>query len=475
MKFFTSLPILTKIVLLFLGIFSFYIIFNNLGGPTLENWDEAWYGQMAREMISSKELVIPRWNYDYLFDKPPMYIWITVFLSYFLGLSEFSIRLTSAISGFVIILIILFYAYRKWGLIVSLIAFSTIFFNNIFIWRTRSGNIDVFLTLLIFLSYFLILSKRKSRFVLLGILFACIYLTKASIVLFPLSIFVLHEGIFIRKEIKNNVKEYLKLIAIFIGTSGFWLLFGYIKMGSEFVNYFLFKSDQEVSSINVLKFKTDYLNYAYYSLQRRYYYVFILGLIMLVVKIRNSTNFLIVLFAIALLALLSFTQKNNNWYLIPSMPFWSLVVAYAAYRVINFFKNSLFITIPTTLIIIFISYRTFTINIMPILNTYSSFDQAQSAKKINSLSKKDDIIIRLDHLYPATIYYSERKVLASPIESNTGKQFISRKDLIKDIKDKKITWLVGTHKDIDLFVENNAEIFISREDINFTESIIKIL
>ena len=310
MKFFTSLSVLTKIVLLFLGIFAFYTIFNNLGGPTLENWDEAWYGQMAKEMSVSKEFIIPRWNYDYLLDKPPMYLWTTVFFSFFFGLSEFTIRLTSAVSGFVIILIVLLYTYKKWGFAPSLIAFSTIMFNNIFIWRVRSGNIDVFLTLLIFLSYFLILSKRKSRFILLGILFACIYLTKASIVLFPLSIFILHEGFFRRKEIKNNVKEYLKLIAIFIGASGFWLLLGYIKMGSEFVNYFLFKSDQEVSSINIFKLKTDYLDYVYYSLQRRYYYVFIVGLIILVTKIRNSSNFLIILFATSLLVLLSFTEKK---------------------------------------------------------------------------------------------------------------------------------------------------------------------
>lgn len=467
--------ILTKISLLLLILFSFYILFYNLGKPTLDNWDEAWYAQMAKEMLQMKEFVILQWNYVPHFDKPPLYVWILSLSSSILGLSEFSIRLPSAISALLIISTVLLYSYKQWGFVPSLVAFSTLAFNHLFIWRARSGNIDVFVTLLIFISFFLILSKKRWRYIALGILFACIYLTKLTLVFFPLLIFVFHELLYQRREIAKNKYEYMKLFGEFFLITGIWFMLGHAKEGKEFVEYYLFKSDQGLFALSSFRFQSKYILHAYYALQRRFFYVFLLGIFFLAKSIKRPQNFLLLLFSGTLLVLLSFSTKDNNWYLLPSMPFWSLAAAYGVYRLFRIFHNSIFISLPLTIVILLLSYRTYTVNITAIMNTSSTKQQVESAKVVKGLSKKEDIVVRLDHLYPATLFYADRKVLASPIESDTKQNWISRKDLTEAVRKKKIKWLVGTTGEVAFFINENKSLPLETIKVNQTELIIKVL
>lgn len=468
-RFFTKLFFVTLIT------FAAYIIFKDLGKPTLENWDEAWYAEVVKQIFKTKDFIILRWNSEIFLEKPPMYIWLSVISSYLFGLSEFSVRLVSALSGFTIIIAVLFFSFKRWGFLPSFIAFVSIVLNNVFIWRLRSGNIDTLATLLVFVTFLLMISNRKNKYVLLGLLFALIYLTKLSLVFFPLIIFILYEIIYERKKIKKNILEYIKLLTIFISLSGLWLFLGFTRIGPEFIKYFIFNSDQGVVHISFLNFKSDYWDYAYSSLQRRYYIVFLLGIFFLIKGIRNSRNFLILFFSLSLLVFLSFTKRNNNWYLVPSMPFWSLAIGYGTYKLLKMFNHSKFIQLPFLFLVLYISYRTFSINILPIMNTYSTTDQAQSSRVIKDLSLEEDTIIRLDHLYPASIYYSDRNFFASPKEANTNKYFISRIDVVKGIRDKRFTWLVGTKEEVEKFIKQTTDLKFRKIDVNKSESIIQII
>lgn len=466
----------TKIILIFCFFFAVYLAFFQLGKAPLDNWDEAWYAEATKQILHTKEFIVLNWNHEVWLDKPPMYMWLSAVVSSVAGLSEFSIRFTSAISGVIIIMIVLMYAYRQFGIIPALLAFSTLALNNIFIWRTRSGNIDIFVTFLILLVYFLQISKHKYKYPLLGLLFALIYLTKASLVFFPLGIFLLHEIFFERRTILKKYKEYLKLLFILFLIPGLWLLLGYSRIGVDFIHYYLFRSDQGVAIIDFTKYNPDYISYAYYSLQRRFFYLFILGAFLALRYIKNSKYFLLLLFAVALLFQLSFTERSNNWYLIPSMPFWSLLVAYGTYCIIKVFKNNLIIIIVIITLSSYVSYRTFTINILPILDNSSTIKQAQSSKELNKLTKSNDTIVRLDHLYPTTIYYTDRRVLSSPKENtNTSNHWINRSDLIKAMQMKKITWAVGTNKDVETFQKEAGGLRFRLRKVNDEETIVEVL
>lgn len=467
-----------KMLLLFCFLFVVYLAFFNLGKAPLENWDEAWYAEVTKQILRTKEFIVLSWNHAVWLDKPPMYMWISALVSSFIGLSEFSMRFISALSGVIIVMLVVWYSQKKFGLVPALLAFLSLALNNVFVWRMRSGNIDVFVTLLILLTYFVLISKHKYKYKypLLGLLFAFIYLTKASLVMFPLSIFLLHELIFERNKILKQYREYFKLFFIFFLLPGIWLLLGYMKVGATFSDYYLFNSDQGVATTSFMKFNTAYIMHAYYSLQRRFFYVFIFGTLFAIRYIKDSKIFLLLLYSIALLLQLSFTEKDNNWYLIPSIPFWSMLIAYGVYHIIKIFKKNKILVGIILVLSIYISYRTLMINILPILDSSSTVKQTESSKALNKLTKSDDIIVRLDHLYPTTIYYTDRKVLASP-EGNveTKNKWISRSDLIKVMQQKKIRWFVGTNKEVETFKRQVNDLKIRLIRINDEEVIGEIL
>ena len=409
-------------------------------------------------MVRQKEFVILTWNKMTLIDKPPFFMWAGAAVSSLIGLSEFSIRLPSAVSALVLIIWVTYFCYKNHGFIPSLLAFSSLAFNNIFIWRARTGNIDALVSLEIFLSYFLLLSKSRYKYFLLGILFAIVYLTKASLVFFPLGIFFLYELFFERKNLKKNIKNYLLLILIFISLSGIWLVLGSLKEGWRFAQYYLFRSDQGAANFDLSAFNPNYLRYAYYSLQRRFFWVLLLGLVFLIPRMREAKYFLLFLFSTLLTVLISFGKKDNNWYLLPSMPFWSMSISYGTYRFIELFKKRREIKALVTLVVVvlsfYVSYKTYTVNIRSVISSQTTANQAKVSSYLNRVSKEEDKVARLDHLYPTTIYYSGRFVYCSDQSAGTGGFFLSRNDLLEKIRMGEIGWVIGKKTEVDRFSQN---------------------
>ncbi len=425
-----------------------YICFYQLGKSPLENWDEAWYADMVRNMIRSHEFVLTYWNKAILLDKPPFQMWLSLPFVWLFGLNEFSIRIVSAIAGFLTILLVVKYSYRKWGVVSALFAFITLALNNTFIWRVRSGNIDALVTFLILLTYLFITSKYRFKYIALGVLFAFIYLTKASLVFFPILIFILNEIFFEQKHFKKNIKQYGITLLIAILVPGLWLLLGYLKTDESFLDYYLFQSDQGVSQMALKYLRIDYVMYLYYALQRRFTYLFLIGLFFIITTIRKKESFLLLCYSSFLLGLLTLTERNNNWYLLPSMPFWSLVIAYGIKKTMNFLqeKKIMFEVVMGALIIVslYISFRTFSVNIQPIINTTGPIDQKKLGIKISSITRYSDIVIRVDEAYPTIIYYSDRKVLSYKPEYNSvHATFIGTPKLVKCLDNRTCTILSG--------------------------------
>lgn len=468
-------PLLLKVLFGILGIFTLYIIFYNLGKAPLDNWDEAWYGSITKNMILSSDFIIPHWNNTVLLDKAPLYMWLSAFFSIFFGPSEFSLRLTSAISAVTIIFLVTRHVYKKYGLLPSLVAYASIALNNLFIFRARSGNLDSFSTLLILVSYFVMLSKHKYRLPILALIFASLYLERTSFVLFPLGVFAIHELLFRSADIIKKPQNYLLFLLMFAALIGWWLLLGYQRVGKSFIDYYFFKSDQNTAHLTLNYFKLNYFSYTYYSLQRRLFYLFALGVILLISKLQKPEYFLQFLFALSLICFLSFSIRSYNWYLMPSTPFWSLIIGYAVYELIKIFKSFKMMSFLILLTVFYISYKTFTQNIAPVLTTISAQGEAESGKYLKTHTMKNDTIVRLDQLYPTMIYYSQRRVLVSPNYAATSDYFVSRYDLGIMIQNKKLHWTAGQKDPTDKFLEANPQLKYQRIEINPDEYILKIL
>lgn len=456
--------------------FSVFLLIHNLGRFPLENWDEAFYGQTTKEMLQTRDLVVLHWNSTVWLEKPPMFMWVTSFLSLIFGMSEFILRLPSAVNALALIILATVWVYKKYSILPSIFTFFTLALNNIFIYRARSANIDLLVSFFIFLTFLINLSKNKFKYPLLGFLFAFVYLTKASLVLFPFVVFVLGEIVYEHKNFRKNLKEYFKLLAVFLGLSGAWLMLAYFQQGTAYVHYFLFQSDQGVATL--ANFNQNYILHVYYSLQRRFFWLFVVGLSFALLKIKSKEYFLLLAYSLLLLIQLSFSSKDNNWYLIPSIPFWSIIIGFAVYSILNLLKTKkiLYFGFITLLIVVsgYIWFKTFSVNILPILNSSSVIDQVQSAKEISSLSNPNDVIVRLDPLIPTTLYYDFRKTLAYDPNTNTHGYWISKTDLIKQIKNKKIKWLVGTNQDAQNFLQFANPNLFDKIQANKSEVILKV-
>lgn len=450
-----------------------YVLFYKLGSFPLENWDEAWYGEVTKEMIRTKDLFVLHWDFALWLEKPPLYMWLSAFFSLFLGFNELAIRMTSALSALAVVVIVTVYAYRKYSLVPSFFTFFTLLLNNIFIWRARSGNIDLLVTLEIVLSYFLLVGSTKYKYRLLGILMAVIFLTKAALVVFPLVILLLFELVFQSKYWKKNIREYAYGMLLFVGISAIWLLVGYSEAGMQFILYYLFKSDQGESTLT--GFNPHYLQYVYYSLQRRYSWFLIVGVLTALWQSKKPEYFLLVLFSCLLIVQLSFSGKNNNWYLTPAMPFWSLLIAYAVYQIIKVFRYNICIQLALLFLCLILSYKTFTTNIKPMFFSSSVEKQAQSSKKLQTLTSPHDTIIRLDHLYPTTLFYADRYMRASPAgNSRSDSYWISRDDLSQGVQNGTYHWLIGTGSEVSDFVSTFKTKQITILQVNDQEAIAHI-
>ena len=69
-----------------------------LGHKPLTNWDEGIYAEISREMLSLG-VIVPHWNYQPWFEKPPLMLWITALFFKLFGIHEFWARAGSALAG----------------------------------------------------------------------------------------------------------------------------------------------------------------------------------------------------------------------------------------------------------------------------------------------------------------------------------------------------------------------------------------
>lgn len=138
-------------IFLLISIFclSFFI---NIGGNSLWDGNEGFYAEPAREVVESGNYLIPTYNYQPRFKKPPLATWIIAFSYQTLGVSEFAERLPIAIAAILTIWITYLLgkliADKELG-IISALVLSTMLKFMIY---SRQYAGDIFLTLFISLT-----------------------------------------------------------------------------------------------------------------------------------------------------------------------------------------------------------------------------------------------------------------------------------------------------------------------------------
>lgn len=92
-------PVLT---LLLLASLTFFV---GLGRQAITDGDEAYYAEAAREMVEGGDWLTPHFNYEYRWEKPVLYYWLTSTVYLVTGPTEAAARFWSALSGVGLVLL----------------------------------------------------------------------------------------------------------------------------------------------------------------------------------------------------------------------------------------------------------------------------------------------------------------------------------------------------------------------------------
>lgn len=101
---------LWEVLLLGLVVLPYFV---NLGQAGLWDSNEAFYAETPREMLESGDYVVPRFNYYFRWQKPPLSYWAVAASYRLFGVSEWSARLPIALAA-VAWVILCYWAGRRW-------------------------------------------------------------------------------------------------------------------------------------------------------------------------------------------------------------------------------------------------------------------------------------------------------------------------------------------------------------------------
>jgi len=138
--------------LIVLAALLFFVPF--LGSVHLFDWDEINFAECAREMVVTGDYFSVKINYQYFWEKPPLFIWMQALSMNIFGVNEFAARIPNAIAGCISLLVFFNIGRKlideKFGLIWVLVYLGSFLPHFYF----KSGIIDPWFNLFIFCGFY---------------------------------------------------------------------------------------------------------------------------------------------------------------------------------------------------------------------------------------------------------------------------------------------------------------------------------
>ncbi len=157
-----------------------------LGQESLYDWDEAWYGQVVKELLATGDWITLRWRGELFFDKPPLAIWAMAAAAGAFGLNETALRLPSALASGLTVLVLYGIARRGFGRIRPALLSAMVLLTTLpFVKAGRMAMLDGPLTLAFSLGVFcFLMARRDARWGLgLGLALALTWMIKGPLAL----------------------------------------------------------------------------------------------------------------------------------------------------------------------------------------------------------------------------------------------------------------------------------------------------
>lgn len=400
------------VIFILLLAFTLPLFFYKLGQSSLVSFDEAWYGDISRNILKHKQIFDLYWNGAYYTDHPPAGFWLTAVFQKILGISDFSARAAQASAGFLTLILIYLFGKELFNRIVGFASAIALASSPWFLFRARSGNLDISLTMFFILTLLLALKAAKDRKYLIpfSISFSLLLLSKTIV---PFTIIPALLIIFWKSKnikLKNLIAP--SLIILFLVGSWFVAVFDnhdhffqrYLQIGLPGVK-------TETSFFDNLKLMKEYLHNGI----GKWFWPGILA-IFLGPFLRQKRFFILTIFFLSFFLPFLTSNKGHIWHLIPAHPI--MILAFIGFmyivmdKVLNLKVNNNFKTLGIiSFIFIIVGYHSFIqmrriwyefVDINPFIS-----DEAILSKEAGKYPQK----FYMDGDFgPTAVYYSEKKV-----------------------------------------------------------------
>src|SRR3990170_7104329 len=342
-NFFNKNKIDIFVICLFL-IFS-PLFFYNLDGTSLVDFDEAWYAEIARNILVHRQPFLLSFNGVSYWDHPPLgFILIAISFLIF-GINEFTARFPSALLGFLSVILLYFIGQNLFNRIVGIGAGLMLLSSVWFVFRSRSGNFDTVFLFFYLLTFYSALKVKNSKnwIYLVALAFSFSLLVKSMIgvtIIVPIII------LWLINTTKIPNRKIVQAILLFFLILSPWIIINYLNSGfSYFIHIFNvgLRSGSRMMP-NVFEIGSSLtFKYLHFGI-REWFYPGIIALIGSLAFLLKKPV-LIVLYVWFLIPLIGFltNSKTEIWHLIPLYPIIGLFVAFFLYQIV-FYSLELVLT-----------------------------------------------------------------------------------------------------------------------------------
>ena len=132
------------LICILIGFVSVYLF--KLGDFGLFNVDEPFHAEVAREIVESNNWIVPKFNYEAIYDKPILFYWLEALSMKIFGINEFSARLPSACSAIFCSMLLAYLLRKLYGITPALISVLVLMSSLQFIAYSKLAVLDMLLT-----------------------------------------------------------------------------------------------------------------------------------------------------------------------------------------------------------------------------------------------------------------------------------------------------------------------------------------
>jgi 4-amino-4-deoxy-L-arabinose transferase-like glycosyltransferase len=397
----------------------------------LFSWDEAWYADITRSLVRSRNPLRLEFNGSVFTDHPPFGFMLMAIPTFLLGSNELSTRILSVVLGTATAAILILIGKELKSPASGFGAIAILMSSLWFVLRARTGNLDVPFIFWETLTVYLALRVKHSprSFIWLTLSFCALFLTKTLIgfAILPVVFLILWP---VRTKISR--RQYALAFAVALICITPWYLAQSVSEIGFLQHHFVeigARGDSNSVGLTAIAKNLMYIR----SGIGKWFYVFwaslALSLVAGIAFPKHRRNLLILLTWTASFGLPFFLSSSAEiWHFLPVYPAAALLISYtltvwskwATQRVLPHWPRLQYAWLLGVLLIALWQFRAISSLVYPVENPVST------EKEIAIMARDYPRLVLLDTFYPALRYYSESTVEYLFIEPNAFEQMLAR-------------------------------------------------